>query len=163
MAANVADDMRDRLMADGVLAATLSGGVHVDEAGAWPLHPERPDAPYEDASGMARLKPCAVITESSVVPVAPTDSGQRIVVRIGYYAPDDYGVLRRAAERTRYVLDPDGHGEQHGPLDDGRYYIVRFLDAPIRAAKDDQVISADAEGGVCYEAARYQVDIDWPE
>lgn len=163
MAANVADDLRNRLVDDGPLAALLTGGVLIDEAGEWPLHPERPDAPYEDASGMARLKPCAVITESSLVPVEPTDSGQRIVLRVGFYSADDYGVLRRAAERTRYVLDPDGNGEQHGPLDDGRYYIVRFLDAPVRASKDDQVISADAEGGVCYEAARYQVDIDWPE
>lgn len=147
------------------LGSLLSGGVYVDaEPGEFPLHPEKnPDA-YEDASGQSRLKPCAVLSESTVVPAGPgtpASGGERLTVRIGFYQPSGYGTIRRAQEHCRFLLDPEERGEQFGPLDDGRYYIVRFLDMPIRGSKDDQIISADSEGGVSYEASRYAVDIAW--
>lgn len=158
-------DLKTRIENDFALSQLLPGGVYIDaDPAGFPLTPSKNQAAYEEVSGQSRLLPCAVITESSVVPSGPgtpASGGQRITLRVGFYQPSGYERIRHAQEHMRVLLDPSERGEQFGPLADGRYYIVRYLDTPVRNAIDDSIISADAEGGVAYEAQRYSVDIAW--
>lgn len=171
MASDPIEDMRDRLMAAVSVTAILTGGVYIDrDAGEFPLHPRKDGAgdlldPWEEVPGLEgvegawRLKPCAVLSASTRVPSGNRRKQQLHFVRIGFYQPEGYELIRAAMEAVEGVLDPEGAGSAGGPLDDGRWYHVRYVDTPIQGSRDDQIVSADTEAAVSYEASRFQVQM----
>ena len=85
-----------------------------------------------------------------------------LFVRIGFYEREGYEAIRQAMDAVDAVLDPTGTGSRGGPLDDGRYYHMRYFDTLLQGSRDDTIVSADSEAGVSYEACRYRVEISRP-
>ena len=170
MAATVIEDMRARLMADDAFMALATGKVYVDfgTTNGAPIGPKRTADAYEKKDGQDVLKPCALV---SCVDVAPSEAdgggtddgnGKEEVVLLGLYQALGFDKTRAMAKRARAVFDPEDRGEQFGPLDDGRYYIVRFQAMRFTGEHDDSIQSGDSSPlGVSYEAAQFRAYTDW--
>ena len=174
MAADPLEDMRDRLAADGDLAAIATGGVFIDRDSAeFPLHPKKDEngdlmPPWEwaidgqEIDGQWMLMPCIVLSESTQVPDAPKQKRKGQFIRIGMYQRQGYDLIRRMIEKTRAVLDPSGgEGTRWGPITDDRYYYVRYLDTPTQGNRDESLVSAGSTAGVSHEACRFFLRTSW--
>lgn len=158
MADHPAQDVRDRLAADGLLAATWDGGIYAEHEGGaggdvHPINPEDTPGAYDvGADGVARLLACGLVSVSSEARVGPGACFRQIVLRIGGYQAAGFTAIRSGMVRVRQVLD-----RSNGALDDGSGYYIEYMDTPITGAVDDSLIGGEGKRPPSYEAARYRV------
>lgn len=145
----------------------LPGQAWADEDNVGPpLGPELTPEAYETVTQGKALIACAVVSESAADDgaAAAGEDGRAIYVRVGLYHRTDYRQIRQAGAWIRGLLDPQRNGQQMGPLDDGRYFIVRYMYDQIKRGTDDGIESAEVvtDMGVCYEAQLYRLEATWP-
>ena len=173
MASSIAEDVRDRLAANLTIQAMWPGGVYVehdpsavaagatppwDEKGGYihPLDPKLTPGAWESvgASGVKRLRPCAVLGESSTVPTGPRNRHDAITIRLGMYQEAGFTAIRDGLAIARAILH-----ETHGQLTEGqyadRYYWIEFLDIPLQGQEEPSLPTADGRRGASYELARF--------
>lgn len=158
MGATVAEDLKERILADTTLAALATGGVYAPIVdGRGPIQPGLTSPAYETdtGSGVRVLKPCIVVSRSSVAPAGPVGIAAEPVYRIGCYQDDGYDVTGAMLRALHALLH-----NQWWTLDDGCTYRTWYMDG-MSELQDDKIVGGSGKPGVSYEFARFLVTIRW--
>lgn len=159
--------LRDLLRNDATMQALATGSWYMDYASGdgdveFPISVGITPGAYEEVGGKDVLRPCGVLSLGASVEPPDRACDLRQFLRVGFYQVYGYDVIQQMRRRVRALFDADGHGEQHGPLSDERYFVTRFTGSLVHNTVDPSIESARILGeGVSHAADQYAIETDW--